>query len=143
MSSIRPQFLIEHITLDDRVNWETRNKIVTLLEKDPIFSKSSRFVSIVEIRQFAYLLSCRAFMTRTELYEHGLAVTNRIYELQVIHNWSEEEVRVAFGLVDEPLSIYLHNVGKCADYLQYSTFYISIGIQLSNPSSCSKPGQTF
>jgi len=59
-------------------------------------------------------------MTRTELYEHGLAVTNRIYELQVIHNWSEEEVRVAFGLVDEPLSIHLHNVGKSASYLQYS-----------------------
>jgi len=50
-------------------------------------------------------------MSRTERFERGLALTNRVYELQTIHNWSEQETKVALAILDEQLSISLHNVG--------------------------------
>jgi acyl-CoA oxidase len=50
-------------------------------------------------------------MTRTERYNRGLAITNRLYELQESHNWSNQETATAFASLDEPLPITLHNVG--------------------------------
>ncbi|PPQ83813.1 hypothetical protein CVT25_001028 [Psilocybe cyanescens] len=76
-----------------RNEWLARSMIVILLEKDPVFDKSKR-----------------DFMSRTERYERGLALTNRIYELQTIHNWSDHETTVAISVLDEQLSIGLHNV---------------------------------
>ena len=51
-------------------------------------------------------------MNRTERYERGLSMTNRIFELATIHGWSELETRTAFAAIDEQLPIRLHNVGK-------------------------------
>lgn len=73
--------------------WERRRKIVDILERDPVFDKSQR-----------------QFMSRTERYERGLSMTNRIFELETIHGWSELETRTAFAALDEQLPIALHNV---------------------------------
>ncbi|KAF8970656.1 acyl-CoA oxidase [Flammula alnicola] len=76
-----------------RTEWLARSRIVSILEKDPVFDKSQR-----------------DFMTRTERYERGLALTNRIFELQNIHNWSDQETKLALAVLDEVLSIFLHNI---------------------------------
>jgi len=54
----------------------------------------------------------REFLGRTEKYERGLALTNRIYELQANHGWSEQQTKLAISILDETLSISLHNVGE-------------------------------
>ena len=51
-------------------------------------------------------------MNRTERYERGLSMTNRIYELETIHGWNELETRAAFSALDEFLPIGLHIVGE-------------------------------
>ena len=51
-------------------------------------------------------------MNRTERYERGLSMTNRIFELETIHGWSKLETRTAFAALDEQLPIGLHNVGE-------------------------------
>ncbi|KAF8064384.1 peroxisomal oxidase [Lyophyllum atratum] len=73
--------------------WQKRDKIVSVLENDPVFDKSRR-----------------EFMTRTERYQRGLAMTNRIYELQETHRWSNEDTSLAIASLDEGLPIGLHNV---------------------------------
>ncbi|KAJ6554277.1 acyl-CoA oxidase [Mycena capillaripes] len=75
------------------VRWHKREQIVDILSKDPLFDKSKRL-----------------FATRKELYIRGQALANRLYELQEIHNWSTEDTNVALSVVDEGLSIGLHNV---------------------------------
>lgn len=54
----------------------------------------------------------REFMNRTEKYERGLALTNRIYELQTTHGWTEQETKLAFAVLDDNLPIALHNIGE-------------------------------
>lgn len=54
------------------------------------------------------------YQTKTERYMRGLAMMNRVYELQVVHNWSQHEVGVAFNSIDEALPISLHNIGMKA-----------------------------
>lgn len=49
-------------------------------------------------------------MSRSERYDRGLALTDRIFELQVTHKWSENETKLALSILDEQLSINLHNV---------------------------------
>ncbi|KAJ6477780.1 peroxisomal oxidase [Mycena sanguinolenta] len=73
--------------------WRKREQIVDILAHDPVFDKNQR-----------------TFATRKELYIRGQALGNRLYELQQIHNWSAEDTNVAFSIVDEGLSIGLHNV---------------------------------
>ena len=51
-------------------------------------------------------------MNRTQKYERGLAMTNRVYELQTLHKWNEQETKLAFSVIDDQLPIALHNVGK-------------------------------
>ena len=51
-------------------------------------------------------------MNRTERYERGLSMTNRMFELEAIHGWNELETRTAFAALDEQLPIGLHNVGE-------------------------------
>ncbi|KIM41888.1 hypothetical protein M413DRAFT_445097 [Hebeloma cylindrosporum] len=76
-----------------RDEWLARSRIVNILKNDPVFDKSQR-----------------EFLGRTQKYERGLALTNRIYELQVIHGWSEQQTKLAISVLDEQLSISLHNV---------------------------------
>ncbi|KAF7343923.1 Acyl-coenzyme A oxidase [Mycena venus] len=73
--------------------WHQRERIVEVLSKDPLFDKSKKL-----------------FSTRKELYIRGQALTKRLYELQEIQGWSEEDITVALSVVDEGLSIGLHNV---------------------------------
>ncbi|KAJ7873471.1 peroxisomal oxidase [Mycena olivaceomarginata] len=73
--------------------WRKREQIVDILTKDPVFDKSKRL-----------------FATRKELYIRGQTLANRLYELQEIHGWSTEDTNVALAVVDEGLSIGLHNV---------------------------------
>ncbi|KAF8056038.1 peroxisomal oxidase [Lyophyllum atratum] len=73
--------------------WQKRDKIVSVLENDPVFDKSRR-----------------EFMTRTERYQRGLAMTNRIYELQETRRWSNEDTSLAIASLDEGLPNGLHNV---------------------------------
>ncbi|PPQ69969.1 hypothetical protein CVT24_003673 [Panaeolus cyanescens] len=78
---------------DGKQNWETRSRILSILENDPVFNKKQR-----------------DFMSRTERYERGMALTNRIYELQLQHGWDDVTVKTAIALLDEQLPIGLHNV---------------------------------
>ncbi|KAI0744477.1 peroxisomal oxidase [Earliella scabrosa] len=71
--------------------WHARQRIVSVLSRDPVFDKSRR-----------------PFLTRTQLYERALAITNRLHELQAVNKWSAEEANIAFKVVDEPLPIALH-----------------------------------
>ncbi|KAJ2913498.1 hypothetical protein MD484_g6924, partial [Candolleomyces efflorescens] len=73
--------------------WETRRKIVEVLENDPVFDKSQR-----------------DFMSRTERYTRGMELTNRVYELQDQHKWSQKDTSAAIAILDEQLPIQLHNV---------------------------------
>ncbi|KAJ6543324.1 peroxisomal oxidase [Mycena sp. CBHHK59/15] len=49
-------------------------------------------------------------MTRTEQYTRGQALTKRMFELQEIHKWSNEETNTAIAVADESLPIGLHNL---------------------------------
>ncbi|KAJ7718945.1 peroxisomal oxidase [Mycena metata] len=73
--------------------WRRREQIVDILSKDPVFDKSTR-----------------VFATRKELYIRGQALTNRLYELQEIHNWSTQDINLALSCLDDGLPIGLHNV---------------------------------
>ena len=39
-------------------------------------------------------------------------MTNRIFELETIHSWSERETKIALASLDEQLPIALHNIGE-------------------------------
>ena len=58
-------------------------------------------------------------MTRTQLYERALAITNRLHELQAVNKWSAEEANIAFKVVDEPLPIALHMAGPLLSVYQW------------------------
>jgi len=49
-------------------------------------------------------------MTRTEKYQRGLRMMNRIFELERIHNWSKEEYEIAVSVLDDPLPLNLHDM---------------------------------
>lgn len=68
------------------------------------------------------VLDFRDFMSRTERYERGMALTNRIYELQLIHGWDDVTVKTAIALLDDQLPIGLHNIGVSA-FLTYIHSY--------------------
>lgn len=53
------------------------------------------------------------FMNRTERYNRGLRIVNRIFELQVQLGWSKEDCISALNIVlgDEALPITLHTTG--------------------------------
>ncbi|KAI1785435.1 peroxisomal oxidase [Ganoderma leucocontextum] len=79
------------VFLWSETEWHARQCMLSVLSKDPVFDKSRR-----------------PFLTRTELYTRGLAITNRIHELTEKHQWSPEEAVLAFKILDEPLPIQLH-----------------------------------
>ncbi|KAI0758856.1 acyl-CoA oxidase [Fomes fomentarius] len=82
-----------HTFLWGQREWHARQRIASLLSKDPVFDKS-----------------CRSFLTRTQMYHRALAITNRLHELKEVHQWSTEEATIAFKLVDEPVPDSLHAV---------------------------------
>jgi acyl-CoA oxidase len=51
-------------------------------------------------------------MSRTERYTRGMALTNRVYELQDKHGWTQQQTSVAIAMLDEQLPIGLHNIGE-------------------------------
>ncbi|KAF7297428.1 Acyl-coenzyme A oxidase [Mycena indigotica] len=73
--------------------WRRHQKTVQTLENDPLFDKSRR-----------------PFLTRKEQYIRGQAMTRRLLELQDIHQWSAEDLSVAFAYLDDGLPIGLHNI---------------------------------
>ncbi|KAG9217778.1 hypothetical protein CCMSSC00406_0003533 [Pleurotus cornucopiae] len=74
-------------------NWNKRVNVSGVIANDPTFDKSRR-----------------EFMSRTERYERGQKITDRLFELQEHHAWTPEELNLALSAVDEPLSINLHMV---------------------------------
>lgn len=48
------------------------------------------------------------------MYQRGLAMTKRLYELADQHGWSDEDAKLAVRVIDEPLPIMLHNAGQCS-----------------------------
>ncbi|KAI0673208.1 acyl-CoA oxidase [Trametes maxima] len=72
--------------------WNTKNRMVSILSNDPVFNKSQR-----------------SFLTRTQLYQRALAMAKRIFELKDTHGWSTGDMVFAFKVIDEPLPIVLHN----------------------------------
>lgn len=71
--------------------WKLHEKLVKVISSDAIFDKSQR-----------------PFMTRKERYERAIKMTNRLYELQDIHSWSNDETAVALNIIDEELPMHLH-----------------------------------
>ncbi|KAJ7153025.1 peroxisomal oxidase [Mycena crocata] len=78
---------------DGAARWRTREEIVGIISKDPLFDKSKR-----------------VFATRKEQYIRGQVITNRLYELQEIHKWSLDDTNIALSVLDEGLPIGLHNI---------------------------------
>lgn len=126
-------------SVDGRDEWLAHSRIVNILQNDPVFDKSQRYCIVLQLNDQITDPLCREFLGRTEKYERGLALTNRIYELQVNHGWSEQQTKLAFSVLDESLSISLHNVGE--SNITNTFLYVSLKFlpdQHSNPSSCSK-----
>ncbi|KAF8153565.1 peroxisomal oxidase [Mycena galopus ATCC 62051] len=73
--------------------WRKREQIVGILTNDPLFDKSKRL-----------------FATRKELFIRAQGLATRLYELQQIHGWSAEDIKVAMSVMDEGLSIGLHDI---------------------------------
>ncbi|KIY64727.1 peroxisomal oxidase [Cylindrobasidium torrendii FP15055 ss-10] len=68
-----------------------RESIDRILSQDPVFSRARK-----------------PFLHRTDAFKRGLAITNRIFELEALHNWTREDVSCAFILVGDALPIGLH-----------------------------------
>nr|GAT48801.1 peroxisomal oxidase [Mycena chlorophos] len=79
---------------DGSETWQRHERIVKILEKEPLFDKSQRL-----------------WTSRTDQYILGQAKTKRLLvDLKQKHNWSEKDLAVAFAVQDDPLPITLHNV---------------------------------
>lgn len=63
-------------------------------------------------------------MTRTERYHRGLSIINRVYELQEIHKWSNQQTATAFASLDESLPIGLHTIGVCTGVVYAHDFIL-------------------
>lgn len=76
-------------------------------------------------------------MSRAERYTRGIALTNRVYELQELHSWTQHETSIAIATLDEQLPINLHNIGLS---VSLPIIYINFlrDFQPSNPSLCFK-----
>ncbi|RKP06830.1 acyl-CoA dehydrogenase/oxidase [Thamnocephalis sphaerospora] len=70
-----------------------RDRILRIVEKDPVFSKSTRYYRSLE-----------------EQIAAGLAQSRRLVELRDQHGWNEAEFSQALTLVDDFLPITLHHI---------------------------------
>ncbi|KZT66801.1 acyl-CoA oxidase [Daedalea quercina L-15889] len=70
--------------------WGIHYRLLRIISEDPTFDKSDR-----------------PFMTRKDRYKRAIRMTNRVYELQNIHGWSNAETAEALDLIDEDLPIHL------------------------------------
>ncbi|THV04494.1 peroxisomal oxidase [Dendrothele bispora CBS 962.96] len=96
MSNARKRTTVDVAVMRDFVynghnEWLRKEKIIEVLSKDPVFSKEGR-----------------DFMTRTEKYNRGLRMINRVSELENSLGWTKEESRLAMHSLDEALPISLH-----------------------------------
>ncbi|KAI0742970.1 acyl-CoA oxidase [Daedaleopsis nitida] len=80
-----------HVFLWGEREWEEKQRIESTLSQDATFDKSRK-----------------PFLTRTQLYNRGLAIMNRLHELGELHHWSHEESNMAFKILDEGVPIALH-----------------------------------
>ena len=51
-------------------------------------------------------------MSRTEIYRRALSMQHRIEELRLIHKWTIRETSLALAIIDEPLPMTLHTIGR-------------------------------
>lgn len=70
---------------------ENQAKILAILQAEKVFDKSQN-----------------AFMGRVEKFPVALARAKKLRQLQVKHNWSIDDYRVADGLISEPGPYGLH-----------------------------------
>lgn len=78
-------------SLFGRKQLETRAEVLKILEKDPIFDKSQNY-----------------FQGREARIEASLAKGKRLRQLQVEHQWTEEQYSAAHDLLSEPTPYGLH-----------------------------------
>lgn len=125
--------------LDGEDQWETRRKVTQILEGDAVFDKARRWFtrSLPLDLWISNNLTNRDFMSRTERYTRGIALTNRVYQLQELHSWTQHETSIAIATLDEQLPISLHNVGLL---VSLHIIYINLlrDLQPSNLSLCFK-----
>ncbi|KAK0386764.1 hypothetical protein NLU13_6600 [Sarocladium strictum] len=69
----------------------TRDQILSILVSDPVFDKSQNY-----------------FQGRQDRIEASLAKAKRLRQLQIKHNWSEDQYHVANDLLSEPTPYGLH-----------------------------------
>ncbi|KAK7055387.1 acyl-coenzyme A oxidase [Favolaschia claudopus] len=69
--------------------WDRRKKIVTILSNDPVFDKSLRYVWSLNVDR---------------IFDHSIDL-EQLYELQELHEWSQEDMSIALSVMDEPLPI--------------------------------------
>ncbi|KAI0321360.1 peroxisomal oxidase [Amylostereum chailletii] len=77
---------------DEGNAWKSHDRVVKTLAADPLFEKTET-----------------PFMTRQELFERVLAMTDRIYELEDKHGWTPEETSIAISLLDDGTPLTLHH----------------------------------
>ncbi|KAH7882117.1 peroxisomal oxidase [Phlebopus sp. FC_14] len=98
MSQARAKTSIDVKTVRDllfagRSNWEIHQKLENILSKEPLFSKLNI-----------------PFVGRVDAYRRGLAITNRLIQLQRLHGWTTEEMAQVSLILLEWLPINLHNI---------------------------------
>ncbi|KAH8177298.1 acyl-CoA oxidase domain-containing protein [Sarocladium implicatum] len=88
-SNINVDQLAEY--LHGREELETRDAILKILTKDPVFDKSQNY-----------------FQGREDRIEASLAKAKRLRQLQVQHKWTENQYMIANDLLSEPTPYGLH-----------------------------------
>lgn len=96
--------------VDGRAEWDSHVKILEIMKNDPIFDKSQRSMTFHSLWPLAKLT--RLFMTRSDRYKRGLAMTDRIYELSKLHGWTTKQNAEAISLLDEGVPMNLHSLGE-------------------------------
>lgn len=70
---------------------ESQERLLNILHHDKAFEKSGNY-----------------FDSRIERYKKSVARAKRLRQLQLEHNWSNEDLTVAIELIGEPTSYALH-----------------------------------
>lgn len=107
--------MLRRANIDDRVvggsaEWDNHSKMVDFMKSDPIFDKSQRSMAFYPLWLLTELI--RLFMTRSDRYKRGLAMTNRIHELTQLHVWTAKQNAEAISLLDEGVPMNLHALGE-------------------------------
>lgn len=79
------------------------NRLVSILEKEPLFRKQDKLVN-----SRTTSLIDRYFLNRRQLLQRAFRMQTRLLELQQQHGWSRDTLITAGMILDDPLPFTLH-----------------------------------